>query len=666
MTRPAVVGYVVGVHGPRIKVELADAVRSPVRAGVDGAHTVVAINAYLAFDLGGGETAVGVVTDLDAKETWDPADQELSLQLTKPKRVATVQLLGTVRAKGSGYAFDPGIAVLPTLDTPAETVSARLIGTVLSSSPRRNIPPGGDPDIFDGALPLGDPTASVGQPVVGSFNDLFSRPLAVVGNTGSGKSCSIAGLIQAAAKKSSGNDPKFFILDINGEYGAAFDRPAAPEPNRMYVNGKEFGVPAWLFNAREVCDWLSATEQVQEPVLKNLWSMAKAGAGEDGGARRPSDLRLALNNLTAMLETLGANMPYKGQNAFSQWQSFRAYAQASLDAQANTLADEIEALIKPFGANPAKSLGVTEKALTDKIYPFRELLLPLVKEGALERQASADKPMPFALAVLHDPRSLIDAAKAGEIEGNVEQYLRGLSLRLRNRLVDRRWRPVLNWEELDIKTLADWITGLGIGKKAGPVTVIDLSMVAQEVLPYVCGVIGRVLLELREHAAADRRFQAPWVVVLEEAHNYVRPRRQDEDRGIAISREAFERIAKEGRKFGLSLVVASQRPSEISPTIISQCANFIMHRLQNPDDIEHFRSIVPSQSRRLLDQVTVLAPGEGIVLGSAFNIPARVRIHPPEKPPSSRSPMPFRSWSGEGGAEVFDTAAAIRTWLAEH
>lgn len=238
-------------------------------------------------------------------------------------------------------------------------------------------------------------------------------------------------------------------------------------------------------------------------------------------------------------------------------------------------------------------------------------------------------------------------------------------LRLRNRLNDRRWRPLLNYETLGIKTFADWVAGLGIGQATGPVTVIDLSMVAQEVLPYVCGAIGRVLLELREHAAAQTRFHAPWVIVLEEAHNYVRPRRQEEDRGIAISRDSFERIAKEGRKFGLSLMVASQRPSEISPTIISQCANFIMHRLQNPDDIEHFRSIVPSQSRRLLDQVTVLAPGEGIVLGSAFNIPARVRMNPPMKAPSSRSPAPFRSWSGTGGKEVFAIDAAIGTWLAE-
>jgi DNA helicase HerA-like ATPase len=92
----------------------------------------------------------------------------------------------------------------------------------------------------------------------------------------------------------------------------------------------------------------------------------------------------------------------------------------------------------------------------------------------------------------------------------------------------------------------------------------------------------------------------PWVLVLEEAHNYARPARSDEDRGHRLARLTYERIAKEGRKFGLSLIIASQRPSEISQTIISQCANFISHRLQNPDDIDHFRRIIPMQARRLL------------------------------------------------------------------
>jgi uncharacterized protein len=214
---------------------------------------------------------------------------------------------------------------------------------------------------------------------------------------------------------------------------------------------------------------------------------------------------------------------------------------------------------------------------------------------------------------------------------------------------------------LGIGSAEDWLRLLGLGDESAPdVCVIDCSMLAHDVLPYVCGIIGRMLLELRECAKADSRFTDPWVVVLEEAHNYVKPRHQEENRGVEVSRETFERIAKEGRKFGLSLIVASQRPSDVSPTVFSQCANFITHRLQNPDDIEHFRKIVPSQSRRLLDQITILGAGEGIVVGSAFNVPTRVQVQKPRPEPASRSSRPFKDW--EHDSEAFDLVGALRTW----
>ena len=163
-----------------------------------------------------------------------------------------------------------------------------------------------------------------------------------------------------------------------------------------------------------------------------------------------------------------------------------------------------------------------------------------------------------------------------------------------------------------------------------------------------------------ENLPAVRRYKHPWVLVLEEAHNYARPLRADEERGQTLSRLAFERIAKEGRKFGMSLIIASQRPSEVSQTIISQCANFISHRLQNPDDIDHFRRIIPMQARRLLDQVTILASGETIVFGSAFHVPTRVQFDRPNPAPYSQTAAPFHEWSKE--TDPFPLAEVVDAW----
>ncbi len=185
-------------------------------------------------------------------------------------------------------------------------------------------------------------------------------------------------------------------------------------------------------------------------------------------------------------------------------------------------------------------------------------------------------------------------------------------------------------------------------------------MLSHEVLPYACAVIRRILLETRENLDATSRYKHPWVLVLEEAHNYARPARHDEERGQRLSRLAFERIAKEGRKFGLSLIVASQRPSEISETIISQCANFVSHKLQNPEDIEHFRKIIPMQARRLLDQVTILSSGEAIVFGSAFHIPTRVQFYRPEPGPASQTAAPYHEWKTE--TEPFPVEEIVNSW----
>jgi hypothetical protein len=253
-----------------------------------------------------------------------------------------------------------------------------------------------------------------------------------------------------------------------------------------------------------------------------------------------------------------------------------------------------------------------------------------------------------------------------EDANRIESHLTTLKLRLKTRLDDRRWRAFLNYEASDTKvgTAAEWFEKFGLGKFNGPaVSVIDLSMLSSEVLPYACAAIGRMLLDARECLPANGRYRHPWVLVLEEAHNYARPARADEDRGHKLARLAYERIAKEGRKFGLSLIIASQRPSEISPTIISQCANFVSHRLQNPDDIEHFRRIIPIQARRLLDQVTILASGEAIVFGSAFHIPTRVQMDRAEPGPHSQTAAPYWEWKNE--KSPFPLAQVIEAWGIE-
>jgi hypothetical protein len=194
-------GRVVEVHGFGIKIELDRDHRSAIRAGLDGAAAQVKVNAFVTFAIGAGEDVLGIITDLYAREVFEPEDQRLTLELVRPRRTATVQLLGVVRSThGGDVAFDPGVTILPTLDTPAHPAATEVLQAVLERAPLRNKPEGWtSPDPFDMALDIGGATAAPDRTVVASYNDLFSRPLAVVGNTGSGKSCTIATLLQSAA-----------------------------------------------------------------------------------------------------------------------------------------------------------------------------------------------------------------------------------------------------------------------------------------------------------------------------------------------------------------------------------------------------------------------------------------------------------------------------------
>ena len=182
------------------------------------------------------------------------------------------------------------------------------------------------------------------------------------------------------------------------------------------------------------------------------------------------------------------------------------------------------------------------------------------------------------------------------------------------------------------------------GESAVNVVILDLSLLAAEVLENVTALIGRLILEflqrLGEHGGEKSRGSLPVVLVLEEAQNYIQQQRFADEESIA--RSVFERIAREGRKFGLSLVVASQRPSGLSKTVLSQCSSFIVHRLQNPEDLRYFKEIVPGIYGPMLEQISALAPQTALVLGECVPAPVLVKIRDAKPTPRSRDPQVLR------------------------
>ena len=194
--------------------------------------------------------------------------------------------------------------------------------------------------------------------------------------------------------------------------------------------------------------------------------------------------------------------------------------------------------------------------------------------------------------------------------------------------------------------------------KPNQISIIDVSQLPFEVLETVTALLGRLILEFVSYFMPEDRGKYPIVIVLEEAQNYIA---EDKD---SVSKIVFERIAREGRKYGISLVVCSQRPSELSKTVLSQCNSFIIHRLQNPEDQKYIRGLVSSANADILDQLPIIPQQHAIVTGDCVRTPIQVRITDVAPTPNSNNPKFIDRWLLED--LVIPYEKSCKRWLTQN
>ena len=185
--------------------------------------------------------------------------------------------------------------------------------------------------------------------------------------------------------------------------------------------------------------------------------------------------------------------------------------------------------------------------------------------------------------------------------------------------------------------------------------MIDLSGVPFDVRPAVSAQIGRLAFEFNYWNPRNREF--PIVLVCEEAHAYIPREGGTQYEG---TRKSMERIAKEGRKYGVGLGVVSQRPHELSETVLAQCSTFVCMRITNPDDQAYVKELIPEAEGDLVDILTSMGRGEAIVMGEAAPLPTRIQIYRPDPEPNSNDVDYFNSW--KSGPDNLDVAAIVDRW----
>jgi DNA helicase HerA-like ATPase len=611
------------------------------------------------------------------------------IDLPFPLRKMTVSPVGTLtsrRDRASGttkYELSRGVMAFPSVGDQVLIPTPEQIEAIVGAKDS-------DKRVRIGSSPLASNAVIMVDP-----DKLFGRHLAVLGNTGSGKSCTVAGLIRwsmEAADKAINDaarapNMRFIVLDPNGEYASAYaDMPGRV---RVFKPGDEhnpFMLPAWMWNSHEWSAVTNAQPGAQRPVLVQALRNLRAGRAlreplhvgivrqvrlyrsrtlayiADGTGASYTDFVPLLNccHVFANLNEVMTDFHGRIQDA----DPARAHLDA-LSIAARTFFDR-HAERNVQGKYYYNAPNVAEFNAFLPLFDAVEGALPLV---AREEEVSEDAPTPFDVRQIAD---YVDALSAESSPNpNMANFIATLTLRIRSMLADPRLSLVIAPE--NPPTFEDWLAGLlgTEGAASGQVAVVDLSLVPSDITHIVIAVLGRLVFEASQRYRKHHEFgkALPTALVLEEAHTFVR-RGGDDDANIIsptrLCREAFERIAREGRKFGLGLVLSSQRPSELSPTVLAQCNTFLLHRIVNDADQNLVARLVPDNVGGLLRELPSLPSRQAILLGWATPIPVLVELDelPDEQRPQSADPDFWDVWTLAHERAV-DWSSIARDWAGE-
>lgn len=699
------IGRVVAVDTAQVTVELNPDIKALTRTTYEGPQEVGRINSYVILPMG-SQRLVAMVTRVVLTEEAEVRSDRTMVSLPAARRVMKATLIGTL----SGRGFSQGVSVFPVLDNPVQLATETDLDLMFDS--RGKAATASNPEKPGFCIRLGDSAVFDGYPIQIDPDALFGKHAAVLGSTGSGKSCTIASLIQSVLQRPEIRRTQFVILDTNGEYRAAFQKQAEDgswsdvgERRCLYVPSdpsdvhNRLVIPYWFLDSEDFVRLFRAREGLQAPVLLRALRLARAGATGASGA---SAVIEALRTSAAQILAIAGN------DTPSQQYFIPTNLIARCDDGLNyrtTFPDHVESLAAVCGPRPldtwdeclSKVKAVAEDARThgglgathlqgirDAMSQLTDVLNAAVGDKPLTAPGvSADQPVFFRRGQFVE--SALETAMREQAEsgnpGRVRDACGPMFLRIRRFFEDPRFGFLFDERPDVAHALATFlrdIIGLPNAEAPSPplsgsaagqvpfydrqqtgsgghdVIIIDLSLLAAEVLENVTALIGRLLLEflqrMGEFGGDEARGSLPIVLVLEEAQNYIGETRHGEE--PSISRVVFERIAREGRKHGLGLVVSSQRPSELSKTVLSQCSSFIVHRLQNPEDLRYFKEIVPGIYGDLLNQLPALAPQTALVLGECVRAPALVRIRDADPLPRSRDPEFYRYWVSEQSTAV--------------
>ena len=554
-----VIGYIVDVQGNMLTATLVedDQGRSPTVTIGDEDILVGQIGSYVAIRQN-DVNIVAIVTRMTEQEALAAPTIETpgedTARLPFAKRIARLTPIGSARDDGQ---FDRGVGRYPTTGAEVHAIGSADIAKMFERFQSKG-------------FSVGTVATHPSLKVCLDPSNLFGRHFAILGQTGSGKSWTVAALVQRAVAVM----PRahIIILDLHGEY--CWKREdgsrhyAFADTIVRHVDARELEIPYWLMTYVELCDLL---------------------------------------------------IEHSEREATNQTAFFRDCLLEGRQTE---------------NGSAAAALGLPRVTVDTPIYFSLDEVITKVRAKNVERVGNRQGPM----------------------FGDFDRFLMRIESKLNDTRYDFLLKPTKRNSSASLSAMLRDFVGLGAQKAA--VTVIDLSSVPFDVRPTVAAQIGRLAFEFNYWNPKYREF--PILLMCEEAHAYI-PRASESQ--FAGSRKSMERIAKEGRKYGVGLAVVSQRPHEVSETVLAQCGTFICLRITNPDDQAYVRSLVPESEGDLVNVLAGLGRGEALVLGEAVPLPTRLQFDKPKPTPNSDDIDFYAKWR-EGPTDL-DVDAIVKRWRSQ-
>jgi hypothetical protein len=301
------------------------------------------------------------------------------------------------------------------------------------------------------------------------------------------------------------------------------------------------------------------------------------------------------------------------------------------------------------------------------VFNAKENYLESIGDTTFSGNITIDSPVPYKITdVLQKieeldeqmiPGAKTGSEKQGPFNGKMTRFIQRLQAKIEDKRLGFMFQ--ISDDELHI----DWMTklceclmhGSDCKETKNGVKIIDFSEVPSDVLPLVIGLVARLVFSVQQWTATESRH--PICLFCDEAHLYI-PEKTNQDSASELGLKNFERIAKEGRKYGVSLTVISQRPAEVNRTVLSQCNNFIALRLSNAEDQAVIKKLFPDNLAGLTDMLPILDIGEALIVGDASLLPTRVVIGEPTIKPQSATIKFWKEWSNDGAKQAIEQAVS--------